>query len=188
MNSPATQGYEIIEAIKARLEKGPLREFDFALFESQAEKLKHAEPHMAFSVLGALACLRLDEKLCREHHQKSIALAPGMSLMLHNYSVSLASLGLWEEAMLYMRRAVEIDPLDLLHRKVMVRLAYSSGDESALRHALEEWHRVSGGERHFVEDYLLEDANDASLVDDARIEMADTGPVPWAKIKHELNL
>lgn len=184
----STQSYGVIEAIKERLEKGPLTEFDYAFFAREAEKIKSDQPETAFSALGVLACIRGDEKASRELHEKSILVAPSSSLMAHNYAVSLARLGRHDEAMGQLRRAIFLDGTNRIALSLFVDVAYRMGSIDGISEGLARWKKMFPDERHAVEGYLDEDAADAALIAEARADVAEHGTVPWEEIKRELNL
>lgn len=187
MTAPNPQLDDLIERIKDRLAKGPLTEFDLRRFEADAEKLKKASPEFAFSALGILACIRGDENTCRAHHDNSIRLSPLSSLMHHNFAVSLFRMAKFPEAAGYARKAISLDGLDIRPARLLPEIAYSFGDGELLAWALDNWHKVANGERHFIEDYLDEDADDARLADEALADVKANGTIPLSALLSELN-
>ncbi|MCM0753922.1 hypothetical protein M7784_01500 [Desulfovibrio aminophilus] len=184
---PQAKPIQIIDAIRERLERGPFSEMDFARFTREAEKMKKSDPATAYDALGALACIRGDIDGVHANHKRSIKAAENPSTAWYNYAVSLAFMTKYIESIEAAIRALNSDGTNVAALGLIIQTSHTIGDIESMNSWLEKWHKLTE-ERHPVEDLLLEDADDAELVDEALADVEANGAIPWEKLKAELNL
>ena len=95
---PEPKTRQLLDEISAGYGAGGLSEFQVARLQREAKAMMVKLPAEAHMVLGALAGERHDVDEMHSHHTTSIALRQNEPDMRSNYAVSLARLGLLQEA------------------------------------------------------------------------------------------
>jgi tetratricopeptide (TPR) repeat protein len=103
---PKTIGEELIAEINDALASDQsISEFQLHGFARQAQRLKGAYPKMGYCALGIIAGLQRKHDACTQYFSLALKFAPNDSYILHNYVLSLLSLGAITEA------ADQLEPL-----------------------------------------------------------------------------
>jgi hypothetical protein len=123
--------------------------------EREAEALKRVDPAAAFTVLGAVACLRKDYASMRDLHTRAIDLGGGAFAMFQ-YSVSLFKADFWGEALALAEAGHADDALNVLCIEKMIGCALTLGLKSRARAYAQKWRKLRPSEEPFVTDEEIE--------------------------------
>ena len=108
---------------------GPVND-DWPIARKYAEKALEIDETLseAYVLQASLSLwLNFDQTTAKAQLERTLRFNPGCPYALNRYSYTLASMGLFEEAVSRARRAVELEPLSSFHHATLYRALYFAG-------------------------------------------------------------
>lgn len=150
-----TKFNELIEGLNALAWASPVDAFSLRRIERDAEALKVVDPSGAFTVLGAVACLRKDFEAMKFFHTRAIELNGG-SAALFQFATSLSKAGLFSEALNVSEEACALDPTNADGIERTIGRCLSLGLRSRARAYAAKWRALNPNSEPFITDEEIE--------------------------------
>jgi len=167
---PEEKASELIERFNHLVSQPNVTQFELLRMEGEVKKLLTVDAVHAYLLLGMLGCLKKDESMMRENHERALKLAPNSFVVICNYATSLSKYFYFSEAQEYYKRALEITPNEATVVKSLIDCLYIGGRFHEARHYLdlhESTIKESGGRNNVIReaDELLEEIQDDELAE-----------------------
>jgi tetratricopeptide (TPR) repeat protein len=147
-------------------------EFQVKLIEREIARIATMDRSGAYQLSGALASLRGDVEDMHLNHQAAVRSAPGDDGAWTNYACSLFRMGFVHESIDKLRRAHELDPMDLDTVDALVGHSFAGGQFTEAIRWLREREKRSPDTRH---DQAADVLTAAEIQNECGLTDADTG-------------
>lgn len=138
---------DLITRLNELVGGGEVTEFSLRRLQVEADKLKNDSPADAYELHAMIACVALDEALCRANHKRAMLIDPSPHRRM-NYTCSLLSMGYFGEALASDQEAMAQYPGNVEIADSLVSSALAGGAYTLVKEKILDWKRYTGEREH----------------------------------------
>ncbi|MGN7614121.1 hypothetical protein ACQZV8_18795 [Magnetococcales bacterium HHB-1] len=160
----------IIRRLVKILEDETINPFELHSFKLSAERMRHKDPDMAFTILGIIAGIEHDAENMHHFFKNAILHAPNSWEIRYIYANTLLFLGLYSQSVKVSEEICQRFSCYIVLINSLVQACYRAGRMREAWHWAEQWRKKKSGEAHalsqniarlktFFETYDISDAH-----------------------------